>query len=128
MIELLQNHSKIRFIFISCGRSYRRLWVIQQNLSPHYLSNLIFQCSKCAIFHCIMQTENVMEKTKWNKKPKQAFLKNMQSKAVEKQFFVLRRLEIILLVTNNLLRLLTFSVIRDQEVSKSHEKKKWQHC
>lgn len=75
-----------------------------------------------------MQTENVMEKTKWNKKPKQAFLKNMQSKAVEKQFFVLRRLEIILLVTNNLLRLLTFSVIRDQEVSKSHEKKKWQHC
>lgn len=31
-----------------------------------------------------MQTENVMEKTKWNKKHKQAFLKNMQSKVVEK--------------------------------------------
>lgn len=31
-----------------------------------------------------MQTENVMEKTKWDKKPKQAFLKNMQDKVVEK--------------------------------------------
>lgn len=30
-----------------------------------------------------MQTENVMEKTKWNKKPKQVFLNNMQSKVVE---------------------------------------------
>lgn len=31
-----------------------------------------------------MQTENVMEKTKWDKKPKQAFLKNMQDKVIEK--------------------------------------------